>query len=96
MQVVTVQLLQNLHLMCLAAGSGGNVVKPQMHLSGHFAHIIIFITLNFFPSGNFYTFYILHTNTIHCCLSLEYGILLPLTVPKYLCQKLFQPDFLNA
>ena len=62
MQVVTVQLLQNLHLMCLAAGSGGNVVKPQMHLSGHFAHIIIFITLNFFPSGNFYTFYILHTS----------------------------------
>ena len=62
MQVVTVQLLQNLHLMCLAAGSGGNVVKPQMQLSGHFAHIIIFITLNFFPSGNFYTFYILHTS----------------------------------
>ena len=68
MQVVTVQLLQNLHLMCLAAGSGGNVVKPQMHLSGHFVHISdlynfkLFPVYDLIPSGNFYNFYILHTS----------------------------------
>ena len=84
MQVVTVQLLQNLHLMCLAAGSGGNVVKPQMHLSGHFVHISDFYNFELFPvydlipSGNFYNFYILPTGqnlvfqtTSVCCTNMH-------------------------